>query len=127
MGAVRSAVVLWYSKRVDVYVAAAEADRPQCLDQTIAEVEQWRALAALLPTQDPGQDSGRSETRLLQIFRQQVEAWKQGASPQRRKEITQFDAALRARWVLHVLASAIYGQGRGTAVSASAQSPTIDN
>ncbi len=91
----------WYSGRLDAYLAASPQDRPGCLDETIAEVTRWKMLASLQP--DEGTDQTPPELRLLKMFAQQVAIWKEKASPQRRKQMTEFDAALRGRWMLHTL------------------------
>ncbi len=93
----------WYAHRVDGYLAAPASERPAYLDQTITEVEQWKDLAALAPGQDPSLPAPSAEAAILDLFVQQVTSWKEGASPQRRREITEFDAALRSRWLLHAL------------------------
>ncbi len=92
----------WYANRVDAYQVASAADRSKFLDETIAEVMQWKSLAALQPEQN-ADPSHSEEIVLLRIFAEQVAIWKERASPQRRKEITEFDAALRGRWMLHTL------------------------
>ena len=92
----------WYIQRVDTYSTMSESDRPTYLDKTISEVRKWKNLAALQPgTQD--EKGLSSEIVLLEILTQQIAVWKEAASPQRRKEITEFDAALRQRWVLQAL------------------------
>ncbi len=95
-------IEIWYSNRVDAYQAASATDRSKFLDETIIEIMQWKSLAALQPEQNADPSAVPSdEIALLKIFAEQVAIWKERASPQRRKEITEFDAALRGRWMLH--------------------------
>ena len=91
----------WYSNQVDTYQAAPASGRVACLDQTIREVQQWKDLAALQPGNVP--DSASSEAAMLELFGRQVRLWKERSTPERRQEITEFDAALRGRWFLHAL------------------------
>lgn len=94
-------IEIWYSNRVDAYQAASATDRSKFLDETIIEIMQWKSLAALQPEQNADPSAVPSdEIALLKIFAEQVAIWKERASPQRRKEITEFDAALRGRWML---------------------------
>ncbi len=93
----------WYSEKVDSYISASAPQRPASLDQTIAEIKQWKDLAALRPGTDSSETSRPSELALLELFAQQVTEWKATASPQREREISEFDAALRGRWILHAL------------------------
>jgi hypothetical protein len=93
----------WYADKVDRYLVTPAAERPTCLDQTIAEVQAWKNLTSLQPAQDSTQEDTPSEVALLELFAKQVTIWKERASPQRRREIAEFDVALRGRWVLHAL------------------------
>jgi hypothetical protein len=93
----------WYSDKVDRYISTPVAQRPASLDQTIAEIQQWKDLVALQPGKDCSQTSPSSEMALLEIFAQQITVWKETASCERRREITEFDVALRGRWLLHAL------------------------
>ncbi len=93
----------WYSAKIDSYLATPASEQPACLDQAIAEVQQWKGLAALRPDQELTGSAVPSEVALLEVFAQRVTVWKEKASPQRRQEITEFDAALRRQWVLHAL------------------------
>jgi hypothetical protein len=90
----------WYSARVDGYLAAPALEQAAYLDETIAEVHQWKDLATLRPGHD---DATAADTAMLELFTQQVTIWKESASPERRQEIAQFDTALRGRWLLHAL------------------------
>lgn len=91
----------WYSNQVDAYQAAPASGRVACLDQAISEAQRWKALAVLQPGSVP--DSASSEAAMLELFGRQVRLWKEGATRERQQEITEFDAALRGRWVLHAL------------------------
>ena len=91
----------WYSNKIDAYLATPTSERPAYLDDTIAEVEEWKDLAALRPQQSTNARS--AETAMLELFTQQVELWKDRASPSRLQEIREFDTALRGRWLLHAL------------------------
>ena len=91
----------WYSNKIDAYLATPASERPAYLDRTIAEVQEWKDLAALQPQQATNAPS--SETAMLKLFAQQVEVWKERASPGRLHEIREFDTALRSRWLLHAL------------------------
>jgi hypothetical protein len=91
----------WYSARVDGYLAVPDSERTAYLDKTIVEIGQWKDLATLRPGHDTTTTS--TDTAMLQIFTRQVTVWKDSASRQRRREIAQFDAALRGRWLFHAL------------------------
>ncbi len=93
----------WYAERVDAYSTMSNSDRLSYLDETISEVSKWKNLAALQPGTGEEKEDLSSEVVLLEILTQQIAVWKEQASPERRKEITEFDAALRTRWVLHTL------------------------
>lgn len=93
----------WFNQRVNVYSTMSDSERPRYLDKTISEVRKWKNLAALQPGWQKGKEDLSSEVVLLEILTQQIAVWKKQASPRRRKEITEFDAALRRRWVLQTL------------------------
>ena len=90
----------WYSNQVDGYLATGPSERLAFLDETIAQIEGWKGLAALGPNGDGGSPTGDT---MLSLFGQQIRLWKEEASPQRRREITEFDTSLRARWLVHAL------------------------
>lgn len=93
-------VETWYAKKLDDYRSAPISQRTVFLDETIAEFQQWKDLAAL----EPGRDSAPpSDSALLELFTRQIAGWKDNAMPERRREITEFDTALRTRWILHTL------------------------
>jgi len=93
-------VETWYAKKLDDYLSAPISQRTVLLDETIAEFQQWRDLAAL----EPGRDSAPpGDSALLELFTRQIAGWKDNATPERRREITEFDTALRTRWILHTL------------------------
>jgi hypothetical protein len=91
----------WYLNRVDIYHATPTSDRAACLDQTIAEVQHWEDLASLQPRE--AQDASSSEAAMLELVGNQVAIWKERASPERQREIAEFDVALRGRWFLRAL------------------------
>lgn len=91
----------WYSNRVDGYLLTAPSERTAFLDETIAQIEAWKDLAALRPTVDT--DCSTGEAGMLALFGQEIGLWKEKASLQRRREMTEFDTSLRARWLVHAL------------------------
>lgn len=93
----------WYSANVDRYFESSPDQRPACLDRAIEEVTQWKGLAALRPGSPSADSETGSDAAVIELFAEQVNRWKEQASPQRRRQITQFDTALRARWLLHAL------------------------
>lgn len=91
----------WYLNQVDTYQATPASGRVACLDRAITEVQQWKDLAALQPGIDT--DTRSSGVAMLELVGKQVAIWKEQASPERQKEIAEFDVAFRGRWFLHAL------------------------
>lgn len=93
----------WYSRTVDCYSGAPPSERTACLDRAIDEILQWKDITSIQPGEPSAQDPTDRGASALKLFTQRVNIWKENASPQRRREIEDFDTALRARWLLRIL------------------------
>ena len=91
----------WLSTQLDKYLATPSDNRPEFLDQTIAEAEKWQDLIKLRAME--ASDSSAPGTAMLILFGEVVNRWKGRVSPKRQEEIEEFDTALRWRWFLRAL------------------------
>jgi hypothetical protein len=99
----------WFMEKVNGYFNESDERRAAYLDKMIDAVAVWAGLDAIRPGAAEGKGGAARSPGLTEMLLGEVEGWKQRAAPGDRQRITEFLAAMQARWLTRDL----IGAGKG--------------
>jgi hypothetical protein len=120
----------WLAGKVEEYSRLPSAQRIGYLDHFLDRADEWNKIATACQSGNSGQaghSSQKEKSSLTRLVMDQIQQSSEHAEPDQRQKITEFTAAVQARWLWRQLPSFnFFGQQTLTKPAVSANIPSGD-